>query len=223
MVFELGKRHYEAPRSQDLIEPARYPERDGFLEIGVDPIIRQRSDRHETLADLNVVARIDVSPRDDAVDLGDHVAIPQVEFGLSEIAVGGLDLGLGLFDVRRFRGQPSEGVVDVALLCEGREHLIRRFLLRMNDAQLSRTLNQLTLRLKQGRKGLAEIGGNLAEIFPFGLRRQSQRDSYLTHIGRRLGDVGASCQQGRLPPVVLRPGSIVRQHQLGGPIEVELG
>jgi hypothetical protein len=42
---------------------------------------------------LNVVAGIDVPARDDAVNLRDDITITKVQFGLSEIAVGGLELG----------------------------------------------------------------------------------------------------------------------------------
>ena len=40
-----------------------------FLEVGVNPDFVERANRHQVLADLNIVARIDVAPRDDAVDL----------------------------------------------------------------------------------------------------------------------------------------------------------
>ena len=141
---------------------------------------------------------------------------------MGEIAFGGLELGLGLLDVRRFRRQPSEGAIDVALFFERLDHLFRRLLERMDDAQLSRALDQVRLRLEHGRKGLIEIGRNLAEISPLGLRRQTQRDTDLMDIGQRRDNVRARRQQSRLPPVVLRPGDIARHHQLGGPIEIEL-
>ena len=89
-----------------------------LLEIGVDPDLVERADRHEALADLDIVARIDVSARDDAVDLRDDVAVAEVEFGLVEIALGDLELGLGLLDVRRVRRQPGEDAVDVAFFFE---------------------------------------------------------------------------------------------------------
>ena len=123
-----------------------------LLEIGVDPDLVERADRHQALADLDIVARIDVSARDDAIDLRDDVAVAQVEFGLGEIALGGFELGLGLLDVRRVGRQPSEGAVDVALFFELLEHLLRRLLERMDDAKLSRTLNQVGLRLRAQKK-----------------------------------------------------------------------
>ena len=61
-----------------------------LLEIGIDPDLAERADRHQILPDLHIVARIDVSARDDAVDLRDDVAVAKVQFGLSEIALGGL-------------------------------------------------------------------------------------------------------------------------------------
>ena len=112
-----------------------------LLEIGIDPDLAERADRHQALPDLNIVAGIDISARDDAVDLRDDVAISKVEFGQSKIAVDSFELGLGLLDGRRHRGQPSERAVDVALALELFEHLLRRQPVRMDDAELSRTLN----------------------------------------------------------------------------------
>ena len=44
----------------------------------------------------------------------------------------------------------------------------------------------------------------------------------MTDIGQRRDNVRAGRQQDRLPPVVLRLWGIVRHHQLGGPVEVDL-
>ena len=41
-------------------------------------------------------------------------------------------------------------------------------------------------------------------------------------VGKRGDNVRASRQQDGLPPVVLRPWGIVRHHQFGGPVEVDL-
>ncbi len=60
----------------------------GFLEIGVDPDFGQRTDGHQRLAGLDVVARIDVAAGDDAVDLGEDIAIAQVQVGLRQVALG---------------------------------------------------------------------------------------------------------------------------------------
>ena len=92
----------------------------------------------------------------------------------------------------------------------------------MDDAELSCALNERRLRLEHGRKGLIEIGRNLAEILLVGFRRQSQRGTDLTDIGQRRDNVRARRQQDRLPPVVLRPWGIVRHHQFRGPVEVNL-
>ena len=78
-----------------------------LLEIGVDPDFAERADRHQVLPDLHVVARIDVSARDDAVDLRDDVAVAKVEFSLGEIAPGGFEFRLRLFDGRRIRRQAA--------------------------------------------------------------------------------------------------------------------
>ena len=193
-----------------------------LLEIGVNPDFIERADRHESLADLHIVARIDVSARNDAIDLRDDVAVAQIELGLVEIALGDLKLGLGLLDVRRVGRQPGEGGIDVAFFLERLDHVTGPLVERMDDAELSRTLNHRRLRLEHRRKGLIEIGRNLAEICFVGLRRQSQRGADLTDIGQRRDNVRAGRQQDRLPPVVLRPWGIVRHHQFGGPVEVNL-
>ena len=135
-----------------------------LLEIGVDPDFVERADCHQTLADLDIVARIDVAAGDDAIDLGDDVAVAQIELGLGEITLGDLKLRLGLLDVRRVRRQPSEGGIDVAFFFERLDHLPGALVERMDDAELSRALNHRRLRLEHGRKGLIEIGRNLAEI-----------------------------------------------------------
>ena len=104
----------------------------------------------------------------------------------------------------------SKVAVDVAFLFERLDHVTGPLVERMDDAELSRALNQRRLRLKHGRKGLIEIGRNLAEILPVRFRRQSQRRTDLMDIGKRGDNVRASRQQDSLPPVVLRPWGIVR-------------
>ena len=69
-----------------------------FLEIGVDPDFGQRSHGHQALPGDHVVAGVHIAPGDDAVDLGHHVAIAQIQLGLIEIALGLGQFGLGLFD-----------------------------------------------------------------------------------------------------------------------------
>jgi hypothetical protein len=67
------------------------------------------------LSDLNIVARIDISAGDDAIDLRNDVAIPKVELGQNEVALGRFDFSVGLFDGGCIRDQPSEGAVNIAL------------------------------------------------------------------------------------------------------------
>ena len=138
-----------------------------LLEIGIDPDLVERADRHEILADLDIIARIDVSARDDAVDLRDDVAIAKIELGLGEIALGGLELGLGLLDGRRLRPpagrrcgrcRPEPDFSNSSSICVG------RLVVRMEDTQLSRALDQRRLRLADGGEGLIEIGRHLAEV-----------------------------------------------------------
>src|SRR5271166_4570166 len=99
---------------------------------------------------------------------------------------------------RRVGHEPSEGAIDVAFFFEPVEHLLRRLLERMDDPKLSRALDHTRLRLKNGRKGLIEIGRDLAEISPVGLRRQSQGGADLTGISKRRTSVRAGRQQGGL-------------------------
>ena len=137
-----------------------------LLEIGIDPDLLERSDRHQILPGLHIVARIDISARHDTVNLGDDVAVTKVEFGLNEIAVGGFELRLRLLDGRCIRRQSGKRAVDIALiqLLELLDHLLRLLFIRMGHAQLRRGLNQGRLRLPDGGESLIEIGRHLAEI-----------------------------------------------------------
>jgi hypothetical protein len=156
-----------------------------LLEIGIDPDLVERADRHQALADLNVIAWIDVPAGDDAVDLGDDVAIAKVEVGESKIALGSFELGLGLLDGRRLLRQPRERLVDVALAFELLNQLLRRQPVRMDDAEFSRTLNEVRLCLEDRRKSLIEIRRHFGEIpVLLGLRRQPQRNPDLVHVGK---------------------------------------
>ena len=71
-----------------------------LLEVGVDPDLGERADRHQVLADLDVVAGVDVAAGDHAVDLADDVAVAEVQLGLGQVALGLHPLGLGLSDLR---------------------------------------------------------------------------------------------------------------------------
>jgi hypothetical protein len=68
------------------------------------------------LANLNIIARIDIPARDDAVDLRRDVAVAEVEFGLSETSLGGFELGRSLLDGGGVRRKLGEYAVDVALI-----------------------------------------------------------------------------------------------------------
>ena len=69
-----------------------------FLEVGVDPDLRQRANGHQALSDLDVVAGVDVAARHHAVDLADDVAVAEIQLGLIQIAAGLLQFGLRLLD-----------------------------------------------------------------------------------------------------------------------------
>jgi hypothetical protein len=147
------------------------------LEIGINPDLAERADRHQALSDLDIVARIDIPARDDAVDLRDDVAIAKVEFSQREVAFGGFEFGLCLLGRRRLCRQPIERAVEVAFgveLFELVEHLFRSLVVGMDDAQLGRSLDQLRLRLLNRGKRLIEIGRYAVKIRAvFGLRLQA--------------------------------------------------
>ena len=122
----------------------------------------EQADRRQILANLNVVSRIDIPARHDAVDLRDDVAITKVQFGFREFPLGDLDFGLGLLDSRSLLRELGEDAVDIALFFEVVEHLLRALVIRMIDAELRRAVDQVRLSLKHGGKGLIEIGRHLA-------------------------------------------------------------
>ena len=53
----------------------------------------ERTERHQALAGLHVIARVDVPPRHDAVNLSDDVTVTKVELGLNQVTIGGFELG----------------------------------------------------------------------------------------------------------------------------------
>ena len=117
----------------------------------------------------------------------------------------------------------GERAVDVAQFFELVEHRFRTLVERVHDAELSGALNQLRLRLEDGRKGLVEIGRHLAEIAaPVGLRRQPQRDADLVDFGQGLSEFRAGRRQLRLPLVVHLTRHIGAGDELPRPIEFEL-
>jgi hypothetical protein len=193
-----------------------------LLEIGIDPDLTERTDRHQALPDLNVIAGIDVSARDDAVDLRDDVTIAKVEFSQSEVALGGFQFSLGLLDRWRFRRQPIERAVDVAFveLFELFEHPLRGLVVGMDNAQLGRGLNQVRLRLQDRRKRLIKIGRYLVEIRAvFGLRLQAQRDTDLVRIRQGLDDIRPGNRQRCLTLIIEFAGRKLRYDQLRRPLE----
>jgi hypothetical protein len=65
---------------------------------------------------LHVIAWIDVSARDHAVNFRDDVTVAKVELGLIEVAVSGIELGLRPLDGRRARRQSSKRAVATSPL-----------------------------------------------------------------------------------------------------------
>src|SRR5262249_42330900 len=147
-----------------------------LLEIGVNPDLVERTDRHQALPDLNVVARIDISSRHDPINLRDNVAIAKVEFSLSKIPIGRLEFCLGLLDPWCVLRQPSERAVYVALgvqLLELFDHHLWTLGVRMDNTKLGRAVNQVRLRLQNRRESLIQVWRYLIEIPLLGLSRQS--------------------------------------------------
>jgi len=183
----------------------------------------ERADRHQILANLDVIARIDIPARDNAINVGRDVAVTKIQFGLSEIASGDLELGLGLLDGRRLCRELSEIAIDVTVFCELVEHLLRALSVRMDNAELGRTLDQVCPRRENRRKGLIEIGRHMAKIFAvIGLRRQPQRGTGLVNFGQVLFDLCVGSRQGFLRLIVRLTALGRGPEQLLCPIEVKL-
>jgi hypothetical protein len=72
-------------------------------------------------------ARIDVSACHNPANLSDNVTVTKIEFGLSEIALGGFEFRLRLLDGWSTRRQPSKRACDIALILilELLDHLLR--------------------------------------------------------------------------------------------------
>ena len=85
-----------------------------LLEIGIDPDIGQRAQRHELFAGDDVIARIDVAARHHAVDVRHHVAISQIKLGLVKIGLGLTQFGLRLLDVGSIAQDLIEDDIDIA-------------------------------------------------------------------------------------------------------------
>ena len=134
----------------------------GLFEVGVDPDLGERPDGHQVLTCLNVVAGIDVAPGDHAVDLGDDIAVPEVELGLIEVADGLFELGFGLDDGRR----PGNhlGVNHVELV---RRVLLQEFFERRTGLYVprARLVPELGPGFEQLPEGLAHGGEVLDQVF----------------------------------------------------------
>ena len=97
-----------------------------FLEIGIDPNLGDRANRHQALAGDHVVARVHVPPGNDAIDLGEDLGIAKIQLGIGQVLLGLKQLGLGLLNGRRIFQQLRVNLVDIALrvaLVEIRHHL----------------------------------------------------------------------------------------------------
>ena len=141
-----------------------------FLEIGVDPDLRKRTDGHETLPHLDVVAGVDVAAGHHAVDIADDAAVSEIQFGLIQVAAGLVDLGLGLLDGGRLGNELGKDAVEVALgilLVEVRDDLFwGRGPRGRKVTELGRALQQFAQCLTNGGKGLVQIGRHLVQLLP---------------------------------------------------------
>ena len=100
-----------------------------FLEIRIHPDVAQRTNRHQTLTCLHVIAGIHVAPCDHAIDLRANRAVSKIESGLVEIALSLHQTGLGLFQGRRVLDHVGIDAVDIAAgiaPVEFLHHLLRR-------------------------------------------------------------------------------------------------
>lgn len=86
----------------------------GLLEVGVDPNISERSQRHQPLPGDNLIAGVDAATRHDTVNIGHDIAIGKIQLGLMEIGLGLTQLGLSLFHVGCILGNLIEDRIDVA-------------------------------------------------------------------------------------------------------------
>ena len=140
-----------------------------LLEVGVDPDFGERADGHQALARLDVVAGVDVSSSDDAVDLGAHVAVAEVELRLIEVALGLHHLGFGLLNGRRGLNDLGIDAIEIALALgieieEFLDDLIGQCIERLRvHAERRSALQQVRQRLPNAGKGLVEVGRRLGQ------------------------------------------------------------
>src|SRR4029077_19994201 len=121
----------------------------GFLVVRDDPDI-VRHDGDDLRPGMDVLPDADVAFTDFAASRGGYAGIAEIDFDQ-------IELRLGLLDGRSLGRELSEIAVDIALFCEPVEHLLRALSIRMDNAELGRTLDQVCLRLEDRRKGLIEI------------------------------------------------------------------
>jgi hypothetical protein len=121
-----------------------------FLEVGVNSYFVGRTDRHRVLADVDILARIDVAPRDNTAELRSDIAVTESQFGLRKIAPGAFKFRLGLLDGRGIGRESGERAVDVVRFLELVEHRFRTRAERVHNGELSGTLNKPGLRLEDG-------------------------------------------------------------------------
>ena len=160
-----------------------------FLEIGVDPDFGKRADSHQALPRDDVVAGVDVAAGDDAVDLGHHVAVAEIQLGFVEIAAGLQQLGLGQLERRHLRDDLREDVIDVSFriaLVEFFDQLFRLEIVgRRDESQGGDALQQFSRGLADGGERLVEIGGHVAQFAVLRLFGQSQADADLVDLLQR--------------------------------------
>lgn len=155
------------------------------------PDLLDRAERHQCLADLHVVAGVEIPSRDHAVDLGDDVAVPEVHLGQVEVVARLADRGLGLLDRRGLAGELLQDHVDVAVLVlpvQFIQHLLGpRLARRQGLAELRQHLHHVGQGDADGRERLVEVRRHVGEILALGgLGRQPQPDADLVHLRERL-------------------------------------
>ena len=156
----------------------------------------------------DVVAGVDAAAGHHAVDLADDVAVAEVQLGLGEVAPGLEELGLGLPDGGGLRHHPLQDAVDVPVLVAPGE-LVEGLPRRVGEgaereAGLRHALEQRIQRLADPGERLVEVGGDVRQVLPLGVRVEAEGDSRLVDLlkglldrglGRPLGSRGA----GRTP------------------------
>ena len=110
-----------------------------LLEIGVDPNVGQRAQRHQLLSGKHFITWIHIPPRHNAVDVGDHIAIAEVQLRLTQIGARSSQLRACLDDIGSGLEELRNDGIEVArriALVEISEHLVGRLLKRRRDTEL---------------------------------------------------------------------------------------